>query len=172
MGPKKLLCPRCNSLLVGLAKSTDPSDNRTADSGLTAFECRSCGHHFQAALPGAPAPAEQQERRKHPRVPINMPVDLEWGEHGGEGTVTDISKGGCAVETQQTRALTTGQLLRLKFPPPTGSVDLLGTQKIATVQNIRGLKAGMKFLAPTEDEQHKLTKTVSKSIQYFPPKQG
>jgi hypothetical protein len=51
-------------------------------------------------------------------------------------------------------------------------VDLLGTQKIVTVQNIRGEKAGMKFLAFTDDEQSKLTKTVSKSIQYFPPKQG
>jgi hypothetical protein len=101
-----------------------------------------------------------------------MPVDLEWGEHGGEGTITDISKGGCAVESTHTRVLTTGQLLRLRFPPPTGSVDLLGTQKIVTVQNIRGEKAGMKFLAFTDDEQSKLTKTVSKSIQYFPPKQG
>ena len=99
-----------------------------------------------------------------------MPVDIEWAEHAGEGTITDISKGGCAVESPQTPALTTGQLLRLKFPPPTGSVDLLGTQKIATVQNIRGQKAGMKFLAPTEDDKLKLTKTVSKSIQFFPPK--
>ena len=170
MGPKKLLCPRCNSLLIGRAKSTDPSAPDVADSGLHAFECRSCGHRFQAALPEAPPPAEPQDRRKFTRVPIKMPVDIEWAEHAGEGTITDISKGGCAVESPQTPALTTGQLLRLKFPPPTGSVDLLGTQKIATVQNIRGQKAGMKFLAPTEDDKLKLTKTVSKSIQFFPPK--
>jgi len=170
MGPKKLLCPRCNSLLVARAKSTGPSDRQPADSGLQAFECRSCGHRFQAAPPEAPPPAETQDRRKHTRVPIKMPVDLEWGEHGGEGTITDISKGGCAVESPHARALTTGQLLRLKFPPPTGSVDLLGTQKIATVQNLRGEKAGMKFLAPTDEDQVKLTKTVSKSIQFFPPK--
>lgn len=170
MVPKKLLCPRCNSLLVGRVKAATLSDRQVVDSGLHTFECRSCGHRFQAAAPGTLPPAETSDRRRHPRVPIKMPVDLEWGEHGGEGTVTDISKGGCAVESPQTRGLTTGQLLRLKFPPPTGSVDLLGTQKIATVQNIRGQKAGMKFLAPTEDDQVKLTKTVSKSIQFFPPK--
>ncbi len=96
-----------------------------------------------------------------------MPVDLECGEQVAEGTVPDISKGGCAVESRQ--PLTIGQLLRLKFPPPTGSVDTLATQKIATVQNLRGTKAGMKFLAFTEEEQSKLTKTVTKSIQFFPP---
>lgn len=81
--------------------------------------------------------------------------------------MTDISKGGCAVESSQ--RLTIGQLLRLKFPPPTGSVDNCATQKIATVQNIRGGKAGMKFLAFTPEEQTKLTKTITKSIQFFPP---
>jgi hypothetical protein len=105
--------------------------------------------------------------RKAARVPVSVPVNLECGELAGEGTVTDISKGGCAVESSQ--RLTIGQLLRLKFPPPTGSVDNCATQKIATVQNIRGGKAGMKFLAFTPEEQTKLTKTITKSIQFFPP---
>jgi hypothetical protein len=96
-----------------------------------------------------------------------MPVDLECGELAGKGTVMDISRGGCSVESQQ--PLTVGQLLRLKFPPPTGSVDNCATQKIATVQNLRGQKAGVKFLAFTPEEQTKLTKTVTKSIQFFPP---
>jgi hypothetical protein len=48
-------------------------------------------------------------------------------------------------------------------------VDTLATQKIATVQNVRGDKAGMKFLAFTPEEQTKLTRTVTKSIQFFPP---
>jgi hypothetical protein len=93
-------------------------------------------------------------------------VDLECGTIAGEGTVTDISKGGCAVESQQ--PLTVGQLLRLKFPPPTGSIDTLATQKIGTVRNIRDRKAGVQFLAFTPEEQTKLTKTITKSIQFFP----
>jgi hypothetical protein len=66
-------------------------------------------------------------------------------------------------------ALTIGQLLRLKFPPPTGAVDDCAAQTLATVQNIRGRKAGMKFLALTAEAQAKLTRAVTTSILFSPP---
>jgi len=123
--------------------------------------------HFQVAQQAMTGPREPQDRRDAPRIPVRVPVDLECGTLVGEGTVTDISKGGCAVQSQQ--PLTVGQLLRLKFPAPTGSVDNCATMKIATVKNLRGDKAGVRFLAFTPEEQTKLTKTVTKSIQFFPP---
>ncbi len=167
MGPKKLFCTRCDSLLVARAESTPQPDRHSATSVIYTFECQACGLRFQVSQQDIVPAVEPQDRRKALRVPIRMPVDLECGEHVGEGTVTDISKGGCAIESPQ--PLTIGQLLRVKFPPPTGSVDNLTTQKIATVQNLRGQKAGVKFLAFTDEEQSKLTKTVTKSIQFFPP---
>ncbi len=167
MGAKKLFCTRCDSLLEARTESVPQPDRHSATSVIYTFECQACRLRFQVSQQDIASSVEPQNRRKAPRVPIHMPVDLECGEQVAEGTVTDISKGGCAVESQQ--PLTIGQLLRLKFPPPTGSVDNLATQKIATVQNLRGQKAGVKFLAFTEEEQSKLTKTVTKSIQYFPP---
>jgi len=167
MGPKKLYCTRCDSLLVARSESTPQPDRHSASSVIYTFECQACGLRFQVSQQDIIPAAEPQDRRKAPRVPISMRIDLECGEHVGEGMITDISKGGCAVESPQ--PLTIGQLLRLKFPPPTGSVENLGTQKIAAVQNLRGQKAGVKFLAFTDEEKSKLTKTVTKSIQYFPP---
>lgn len=99
-----------------------------------------------------------------------MPVDFEWGEHAGDGTVTDISKGGCAVESQ--RSLNAGLLLLLKFPPSVRSVERDTPQQIASVQNVRGERAGMKFLAFTQQEQLALTQTVERSIRLFASQPG
>lgn len=167
MGSIKLFCARCGNLLVATSESTNQPDRQSTASVLYTFDCQLCQLRFQVSQQGIPSSAAPQDRRKAPRVPVHVPVDLECGELAGAGTVTDISKGGCSVESQQ--SLSIGQLLRLKFPAPTGSVDNCTTQKIATVQNLRGQKAGMKFLAFTPEEQAKLTKTVTKSIQFFPP---
>ena len=170
MGPKKPFCPRCESLLVVRAESTDPLDRHLATSAIYAFECRSCGHRFRASQQDAPSPEESQDRRKFPRTPIHMPVNFEWGEQGGEGTITDISKGGCAVESQ--RRLNAGLLLLLKFPSSVRSTERDTPQQIASVQNLRGERAGMKFLAFTQEEQLALAQTVTRSIQLFASQPG
>ena len=167
MASKKTFCARCGNLLVATSESTHQGDRDTAASVTYTFECQPCQLRFEMSQKDMAQPAESPDRRRSARVPVQVPVNLECGEFAGEGTVTDISKGGCAVQSSQ--RLTVGQLLRVKFPPPTGSVDTLATQKIATVQNVRGDKAGMKFLAFTPEEQTKLTRTVTKSIQFFPP---
>mgnify|MGYP003431246007 CR=1 FL=1 len=167
MESKKLFCTRCNNLLVARAESASTRDRQSLTNVVYTFECQPCRLRFQVSQEEIAPQAAPQDRRQATRIPVSVPVDLECGEISAEATVTDISKGGCAVEVQH--PLTVGQLLRLKFPPPTGSVDNCATQKIATVQNLRGLKAGVKFLAFTPEEQTKLTKTVTKSIQFFPP---
>lgn len=167
MAAKKLYCTRCGNLLVATAESSGPSGPQAPVSVVYTFECQPCRLRFRVSQEEIPSGAKAQDRRTAPRVPVHVPVELECGTLVGEGTVTDISRGGCAVESQQ--PLTIGQLLRLKFPPPTGSVDDCATQKIATVQNIRGRKAGMKFLVFTPEEQSRLTRTVTKSVQFFPP---
>jgi hypothetical protein len=152
---------------VATSEATGQPDPHSPVGLIYTFECQPCRLRFQVAQQEISAQTETQDRRKSPRIPVQVPVDLECGEIVGEGTVTDISKGGCSIQSSQ--RLTVGQLLRLKFPPPTGSVGNCATMKIATVQNLRGGKAGMKFLAFTPEEQAKLTKTITKSIQFFPP---
>jgi len=167
MKQRKLFCTGCGNLLVATSESAPHRDSDTVGSVTYTFECAPCQLRFQVAQQAMTGPREPQDRRDAPRIPVRVPVDLECGTLVGEGTVTDISKGGCAVQSQQ--PLTVGQLLRLKFPAPTGSVDNCATMKIATVKNLRGDKAGVRFLAFTPEEQTKLTKTVTKSIQFFPP---
>ncbi len=170
MGPKKLYCTRCDSLLVARSESTPQPDRHSASSVIYTFECQACGLRFQVSQQDIIPAAEPQDRRKAPRTPIHMPVDFEWGEHGGDGTVTDISKDGCAVESQ--RRLSTGLLLLLKFPPSVRSTEPDTPQQIASVQNVRGERAGMKFLAFTQREQLALAQTVERSIQLFASQPG
>lgn len=167
MKQRKLFCTGCGNLLVATSEAAPHRDLDAAGSVTYTFECDPCQLRFQVTQQAITGPKEPQDRREAPRIPVRVPVDLECGSLVGEGTVTDISKGGCAVQSQQ--PLSIGQLLRLKFPAPTGSVDNCATMKIATVKNLRGDKAGVRFLAFTPEEQTKLTKTVTKSIQFFPP---
>lgn len=167
MKQKKLYCTACGNLLVATSESAAPREPEAAGGVTYIFECGPCQLRFQVSQEAIARPKEPQDRREAPRIPVRVPVDVECGTLVGEGTVTDISKGGCAVQSEQ--PLSIGQLLRLKFPAPTGSVDNCATLKIATVKNLRGNKAGVRFLAFTPEEQTKLTKTVTKSVQFFPP---
>ena len=59
------------------------------------------------------ASTEPAQRRKHVRYAVELPCRLIGERFGGRGAITDLSFGGCRVETDA--AMTPGEYLRLEM---------------------------------------------------------
>jgi len=160
-----MLCPRCDSLLVVQRQVASPLDRFLALLAIQPFECQACRHRFRGKPETVRAGTPTEERRKVFRAVVAIPVNFECGQDASEGTLTDLTKDGCTLDSK--RRLKPGLLLRLHLPSgPEGASPALA-QQIATVRSVQGSRAGLKFLAFTPMEQAQLEQTVTSTIKRF-----
>jgi hypothetical protein len=150
-----MLCPQCDSLLVQRTPPANLLDRLSSVFAFYPFQCQSCKYWFRARV-------SESEHRRNDRISIQIPVSFEWGEGRGEGTVTDISAGGCALESK--RRLRPGLLLRLNLPSGMEGTADRTVQQLVTVRSVNGDRAGVQFLAFTPQEQHQLTQTITRCV--------
>ena len=160
-----MLCPQCDSLLVVQRQVASPLDRLLTLLAIQPFECQACRHRFRAKPDVDRAAAPQDERRKVLRAAIAIPVNFECGVDAIEGTLTDLSKDGCTLDSK--RRLKPGLLLRLHLPSGSEEASPAMMQQIATVRSVQGNRAGLKFLAFTPIEQTQLEQTVTSTIKRF-----
>lgn len=67
---------------------------------IASFHCQSCSFRFPAFRLGRSYPVRMLDRRKHLRIPVRLFLSFSGGKVRGEGTVLDISMGGCIIESQ------------------------------------------------------------------------
>lgn len=160
-----MLCPKCDSMMVGQRQATGLVDRVCALFSLAPFQCRSCQHRFRARRPAARVTAPSDERRKLGRLPVQIPVNFECGDDASEGTLTDLSKDGCTLDSK--RRLRPGLLLRVHLPAGTEQAPQATATQIATVRSVAGNRVGLKFLAFTPPEQVHLEETITRTMRKF-----
>lgn len=160
-----MLCPKCDSMVVSRRQATGPVDRICALFSLAPFQCQSCQHRFRARQTEARDAERSEERRKIARLPVQIPVNFECGDDAGEGTLTDLSKNGCTLDSK--RRLRPGLLLRVHLPAGTDQAPQATATQIATVRSVEGTRAGLKFLAFTPPEQMHLEQTVTSTLKRF-----
>ncbi|MBI5776732.1 MAG: PilZ domain-containing protein [Nitrospirae bacterium] len=97
-------------------------------------------------------------------------MSFESEEGPGEGVITDISEGGCTIESQ--RRLRPGLLLRLQFPACTDEEPDRTVLQLGSVRSVHGNRAGVQFVALTPQKQLQLTQTVTRIIRMFADREG
>jgi hypothetical protein len=158
-----MLCPRCESLLVVQRTSTSPLDCLLSLLSIYPFQCQMCRYRFRARQAEPREFTGVTERRQVSRAPVCIPVRFESGEGLGEGVITDISDGGCALESKQ--QLKPGFLLRLHLPTGTDEEPSCTVPQLGSVRSVHGNRAGVRFVALTPQKQLQLTHTISKYIK-------
>ena len=153
-----MLCPQCESVLVERKFSRSLFDSFCSAFSFYPIQCQACQYRFRRF-------AGRLGDRNADRIPVRIPVRFEWGEGRGEGTITDISVGGCALESN--RELRPGLLLRLYIPVGTDEPANRTAQQLVCVRSVNGDRAGVKFLAYTPQEQLQLTETITTAIRIF-----
>ncbi len=120
------------------------------------FRCQLCTHRFRAMQWGKRYVKEAIDKRQYQRFAIRLPVSFSSDQAEGTGTVTDISMGGCGLETDA--QLSTGALLQLHLriadqEPPV-------TVEAAAVRSVRAKFVGVQFLRVRPEEKERLSQFV------------
>jgi hypothetical protein len=93
-------------------------------------------------------------KRRHPRVPLNQPVNLETAGTIGHRTTVNFSPGGCAIE-QWDLSLFCGRRLtmRLSLPDCPEPLDV-GQVVVAWTKDQH---CGLRFMATSQEVQERLS---------------
>ncbi|HMK20905.1 MAG TPA: PilZ domain-containing protein, partial [Terriglobales bacterium] len=68
--------------------------------GIAPFSCQSCSHRFLAPSLGGRSAKHLMDRREHLRIPVRLYLSFSGGKVKGEGTVLDLSMGGCIIKSE------------------------------------------------------------------------
>lgn len=95
-----MTCPRCHEDGVLQARPRTPRELVAALVRIVPFQCRHCCHRFLARRVSPAGRSPAIERREHLRIPVRLCLSFSGGKVRGEGTVLDLSLGGCIIKSE------------------------------------------------------------------------
>ena len=96
---RPLTCPHCGKDRVLRSRSHTTLELLAHLAFYSPFHCQSCSHRFMASRLGRSFPITFIDRRQHLRIPVRLFLSFSGGRIKGEGTVLDISMGGCMIQS-------------------------------------------------------------------------
>jgi hypothetical protein len=94
-----LLCPECGKDDVLRTRCFTACEHLADACGISPFRCQQCHHRFLSWRFGRRYPTSLVDRRKHHRIPVRLALSFSGGRVHGQGTVLDISMGGCIIKS-------------------------------------------------------------------------
>jgi hypothetical protein len=95
-----LNCPQCRHEQVLRVRPLSASERMAAIFLLSPFSCPQCSCRFLASRIGLNRPRHPVDRRQHLRIPVRLYLSFSGGKVRGEGTVLDLSMGGCIIKSE------------------------------------------------------------------------
>ena len=95
-----LNCPQCRHEQVLRSRPLSASERVAAIFLLSPFSCPQCSCRFLASRIGLDTPRHPVDRREHLRIPVRLYLSFSGGKVRGEGTVLDLSMGGCIIKSE------------------------------------------------------------------------
>jgi PilZ domain len=147
-----LICPKCSREFVKRVPRKGFTEKLLGVFYIYPFRCQLCGYRFRFLQWGIRYQRIQEDRREYERLAINCPVSLRGENLYSEGSVVDISLGGCTamIDTQ----LTAGDLcsvgLYLSNDPLPIRVDA------AVVRTARPNSLGIEFIKFLDNDRERL----------------
>ncbi len=97
---RQLACPHCQTERVLRSHPQSPREHAAALVFIVPFHCQHCSHRFLACRLGLRHPQQAIDRREHLRIPVRLFLSFSGGKVRGEGTVMDLSMGGCIIKSE------------------------------------------------------------------------
>jgi len=97
---RQLTCPQCQKDGVLRARPRSPREHMAALVFVSPFHCPSCSHRFLAPRLWDGHSHHPIDRREHLRIPVRLYLSFSGGKVRGEGTVLDLSMGGCIIKSE------------------------------------------------------------------------
>lgn len=96
---RQITCPRCRNSGVLQSRPQSPREHVAMWIGIMPFHCQTCSHRFLAWSIGKGDSGHLIDRREHLRIPVRLCLSFSGGKVRGEGTVMDLSLGGCVIQS-------------------------------------------------------------------------
>lgn len=147
-----LSCPRCQR--DGILRSHPQSLREHLASFLfvAPFRCPSCRHRFLASWFCLDQPTHPMDRREHLRIPVRLYLSFSGGKVRGEGTVLDLSMGGCIIKSET--LVHTDDIFYLQLSLGEGEPPL---EVAAMVRSVSPRGIAFKFLRAAQENKRLLT---------------
>lgn len=94
-----LTCPQCGKDSVLRSRCQTFVEYLANLAFVSPFRCQHCSDRFLAFRVRREYPKELIDRRKHLRIPVRLFLSFSGGRIRGEGTVMDLSMGGCIISS-------------------------------------------------------------------------
>jgi len=94
-----LNCPRCRKDGLLRTHPQSPREYLASFFLVSPFCCPSCRHRFLACHLWLDHATHPIDRREHLRIPVRLFLSFSGGKVRGEGTVLDLSMGGCIIKS-------------------------------------------------------------------------
>lgn len=153
-----IVCTRCRHPFVQAVRRKGFWEHLLSLAYVYPFRCQVCRHRFQLMQWGYQYIETDMDRRQYRRRPVQLHVALSSPERGDhEGTVADLSMGGCAIETPRP-LFKKGDLLTLHLD----AFDLEPPIKVETaiVRQVNGTRLGLEFLQMARKEEERLSEFI------------
>ena len=95
-----LNCPRCRKDGLLRTQPQSPREHLASFLFVSPFHCPSCSHRFLASHLWLDHATHPIDRREHLRIPVRLFLSFSGGKVRGEGTVLDLSMGGCIIKSR------------------------------------------------------------------------
>lgn len=165
MGRPRALCPRCDSLLIRRLPPEGRYERFLSLFSVSPFECNRCQQRFRLKERGLRDFSRADAQRRTYRIPVRLPVNFESREVSGEGTIMDISAGGCALDSK--RNLRPGLILKLHLPASADVGSPGKVEQVATVRAASGTRAVLQFMVFTSQERDRLSDTITMTVTRY-----
>src|SRR5678810_130589 len=143
-----LNCPQCRHEKVLRSRPLSASERVAAIFLLSPFSCPQCSCRFLASRIGLDSPRHPVDRREHLRIPVRLYLSFSGGKVRGEGTVLDLSMGGCIIKSE-TR-VHTDEIFYLQLSLGEGELPLEVAAMVCSV-SARGI--AFKFLRAAQENK-------------------
>lgn len=152
-------CPECERNSVHRVPCLSPDEHLKHLLFVSPFRCQTCGHRFLAFRLGRSYPPVI-ERRTHPRIPVKLALAFSGGRIAGEGTVVNISLGGCLIETTAQVKVDDIFHLQLSVKEQEPAIEVA-----AMVRSVNSKRIGLKFLRSAREDRRLVAYLRSQGIE-------
>jgi c-di-GMP-binding flagellar brake protein YcgR len=154
---KNLYCPSCGTPFVRVVYDEGTVERLLNRFKVFPFRCQLCTTRFRAFWAGSPNATQAVDRRQYKRLPVSFHANL-LAENAvrTNNRVTDISMGGCTLETAV--PLPRGTFLALTIKPASDEEAI--KVETAMVCSLRPESMGVRFLELLANDKHRLSQVV------------
>lgn len=148
----QVICPRCRKDGAAQSRPQTPRELVAALIWIVPFQCQSCGHRFLARRASTAGSFHPIERREHLRIPVRLCLSFSGGKVRGEGTVLDLSLGGCIIKSETHVRVDDIFYLEIII-----AEDEVPVQVAAMVRSVSARGIAFKFLRKAQENKRLLT---------------